>query len=155
MWKHKDIHIGYDEAGKIPRLTFELCDPFIAVGNTFVTGDVNLECYPEQMPNQRILLSSAESTDTELFDTYKLCAMKMLEGDDDYFVVDLNCEMSLHPTMNGQPYPPLLEQSVIDDAMSKNELFRTVILDGALPRKTLSMGHSYDKRYYLESRKIK
>ena len=103
------IHIGYDEAGKIPRITFELCDPFIAVGNTFVTGDVNLECYPEQMPNQRILLSSAESTDTELFDTYKLCAMKMLEGDDDYFVVDLNCEMSLHPTMNGQPYPPLLE----------------------------------------------
>lgn len=41
------------------------------------------------------------------------------------------------------------------DAMSKNELFRTVILDGALPRKTFSMGHSYDKRYYLESRKIK
>ena len=114
--------IVYDEAGKIPRLTFELCDPFIAVGNTFVTGDVNLDCYPEQMPNQRILLSSAESTDTELFDTYKLCAMKMLEGDDDYFVVDLNCEMSLHPTMNGQPYPPLLEQSVIDDAMSKNEV---------------------------------
>ena len=40
-------------------------------------------------------------------------------------------------------------------AMSKNELFRTVILDGALPRKTFSMGHSYDKRYYLECRKIK
>ena len=40
-------------------------------------------------------------------------------------------------------------------AMSKNELFKTVILDGALPRKTFSMGHSYDKRYYLECRKIK
>ncbi len=25
-------------------------------------------------------------------------------------------------------------------------------LDGALPRKTFSMGHSYDKRYYLEAR---
>ena len=33
--------------------------------------------------------------------------------------------------------------------MKKEELFRTVILDGALPRKTFSMGHSYDKRYYL------
>ena len=41
------------------------------------------------------------------------------------------------------------------EAMSKNELFKTVALDGALPRKTFSMGHSNDKRYYLESRKIK
>lgn len=39
--------------------------------------------------------------------------------------------------------------------MGKEELFKTVILDGALPRKTFSMGHSYDKRYYLECRKIK
>lgn len=39
--------------------------------------------------------------------------------------------------------------------MEKNDLFKTVILDGALPRKTFSMGHSYDKRYYLEARKIR
>ena len=43
----------------------------------------------------------------------------------------------------------------IFEAMPKNELFKTVILDGSLPRKSFSMGHSYDKRYYLESRKIK
>lgn len=41
------------------------------------------------------------------------------------------------------------------DGMQKNELFRTVIYDGALPRKTFSMGHAPDKRYYLECRKIK
>lgn len=39
--------------------------------------------------------------------------------------------------------------------MSKSELFKTVIYDGALPRKTFSMGHAEDKRYYLECRKIK
>ena len=44
---------------------------------------------------------------------------------------------------------------IILDAMKKEDLFKTVILDGALPRKTFSMGHSYDKRYYLEARKIK
>ena len=44
---------------------------------------------------------------------------------------------------------------IIFKPMKKEELFKTVILDGALPRKTFSMGHSYDKRYYLESRKIK
>ncbi len=39
--------------------------------------------------------------------------------------------------------------------MEKNQLFKTVICDGALPRKTFSMGHAADKRYYLECRKIK
>ena len=41
------------------------------------------------------------------------------------------------------------------DGMRKDELFRTVIYDGALPRKTFSMGHAEDKRYYLECKRIK
>ena len=41
------------------------------------------------------------------------------------------------------------------EGMEKSELFKTVIYDGALPRKTFSMGHAVDKRYYLECRKIK
>lgn len=40
-------------------------------------------------------------------------------------------------------------------AMEKNDLFETVIKDGALPRKTFSMGEACDKRYYLEAKKIK
>lgn len=40
-------------------------------------------------------------------------------------------------------------------SMSKNELFKAVILDGPLPRKTFSMGSGRDKRYYLEARRIK
>lgn len=40
-------------------------------------------------------------------------------------------------------------------AMKKEELFPAVIRDGALPRKTFSMGHAEDKRYYLEARRIK
>ena len=38
--------------------------------------------------------------------------------------------------------------------MNKNQLFPTVIKDGALPRKTFSMGHAADKRFYIESRII-
>ncbi|NLC43099.1 MAG: DUF1015 domain-containing protein [Clostridiales bacterium] len=38
--------------------------------------------------------------------------------------------------------------------MNKNDLFKTVIMDGALPRKTFSMGEAHEKRYYLECRKI-
>lgn len=40
------------------------------------------------------------------------------------------------------------------ESMDKNDLFKTVILDGALPRKTFSMGEACDKRFYLEARKI-
>lgn len=43
----------------------------------------------------------------------------------------------------------------IFDGMSKDQLFKTVIFDGALPRKTFSMGHADDKRFYIEARKIK
>lgn len=38
--------------------------------------------------------------------------------------------------------------------MDKSQLFPTVIKDGALPRKTFSMGHAADKRYYIEARSI-
>ncbi len=38
--------------------------------------------------------------------------------------------------------------------MHKSELFKTVILDGALPRKTFSMGEAKEKRFYMEARKI-
>ncbi|SDN76006.1 DUF1015 domain-containing protein [Acetanaerobacterium elongatum] len=40
-------------------------------------------------------------------------------------------------------------------AMEKPDLFRTVILDGALPRKTFSMGEACEKRFYLEARRIR
>lgn len=39
--------------------------------------------------------------------------------------------------------------------MEKEDLFRTVLYDGSLPRKTFSMGHARDKRYYLEARAIR
>ena len=39
--------------------------------------------------------------------------------------------------------------------ISKNSLFKTIIFDGVLPRKTFSMGEADEKRFYLEARKIK
>ena len=40
-------------------------------------------------------------------------------------------------------------------AMGKEQLFKTVMTDGVLPRKTFSMGHAQDKRYYVEARRIR
>lgn len=36
----------------------------------------------------------------------------------------------------------------------KEDLFKGVIMDGVLPRKTFSMGEANEKRYYMESRRI-
>eukprot|EP00668_Euglena_longa_P001748 GGOE01002058.1.p1 GENE.GGOE01002058.1~~GGOE01002058.1.p1 ORF type:complete len:1069 (+),score=312.14 GGOE01002058.1:410-3208(+) len=38
--------------------------------------------------------------------------------------------------------------------ISKHTFFRTVILDGAFPRKTFSMGEADEKRFYVEARQI-
>jgi hypothetical protein len=38
--------------------------------------------------------------------------------------------------------------------MPKSDLFKTVIMDGSLPRKTFSMGEAHEKRFYFEARRI-
>ena len=40
-------------------------------------------------------------------------------------------------------------------AIPKNSFFRTVVKDGAFPRKTFSMGEASEKRFYIECRRIK
>jgi len=39
-------------------------------------------------------------------------------------------------------------------AMKKEDLFKTVILDGALPHKTFSLGKANEKRFYMEARRL-
>lgn len=58
--------------------------------------------------------------------------------------VEVAYQLGVQPGNAGFYLPP----------MPKEELFHTVILDGALPHKTFSIGKARDKRYYIESRKI-
>ena len=39
--------------------------------------------------------------------------------------------------------------------VEKTAFFRSIMLDGVLPRKTFSMGQAREKRYYLEARRIR
>ncbi len=39
-------------------------------------------------------------------------------------------------------------------AMDKGDLFKTIVTDGAMPRKTFSLGEAVEKRYYLECRRL-
>lgn len=57
---------------------------------------------------------------------------------------DVTVELALKANNIGILLPPII----------KNDLFKTVILEGKLPRKTFSMGEAHEKRYYLEAKKI-
>lgn len=58
---------------------------------------------------------------------------------------DVVNELGVKPGNMGFFFPPI----------SKHSLFKTIIFDGALPRKTFSMGEADEKRFYLEARRIK
>lgn len=40
------------------------------------------------------------------------------------------------------------------EPLSKTDFFKTIVFDGAFPRKTFSLGEPEEKRYYLEARRI-
>lgn len=58
---------------------------------------------------------------------------------------DVVRQLSMQPNTLGFLLPPI----------AKEELFATVIADGSLTRKTFSMGHAWDKRFYFECRAIR
>lgn len=47
-----------------------------------------------------------------------------------------------------------LTTSFLFSAVDKSSFFKSIVLEGVLPKKTFSMGEAQDKRYYLECRKI-
>lgn len=69
----------------------------------------------------------------------KNCEIDYIHGD------DVVAELSMKDNSIGFLLP----------SMEKSDLFKTIVTDGILPRKTFSMGEACDKRFYVEARKIK
>lgn len=111
----------YDEAGKIDQEMFTLTTPFVTQNTNFITGaNFNPKCMPWQFPNQILYCSSAEDVFTELYRAYKDGAKEMLMGNPEYFVCDVDVNFSLNPTMYGEKFTPLLEKSVVEEALAQN-----------------------------------
>ena len=81
--------------------------------------------------------------------TIQLVIDKMLEekkGEVDYIHgVDVTLELGMKDGNLG----------IILPDVSKEKFFSDMLKDGAYPRKTFSIGHANEKRYYMEARKIK
>ncbi len=112
----------YDESGFAPDELFTASLPFITQNSDFrLGGDVDVLTFPKQFPNQAIFASSASSTDTFFYRIYKEYSQRMMIGDPNYFVADINSDVVINATYNGKLYPvPLLSQETIDNAMREN-----------------------------------
>ncbi|MBQ4152778.1 MAG: DUF1015 domain-containing protein [Oscillospiraceae bacterium] len=113
--------------------------PEEGIGQTFkyVTGD-NMGQVSILNPDANLCVGTLQG----FIDTY----LKNYGGKVDYIHGDeVVISLSAQPDSIGLILPK----------MEKSDLFETIQKDGVLPRKTFSMGHANDKRFYLECRKIK
>jgi len=120
--KRSNLNI-YDESGFAPEELFVTSMPFITQDSNFkLGGNVDVSLIPKEFPNQAIFASSASSTDTYFYDRYREYSKRMILGDPNYFVADINCDVVINATHNGKKYPvSLLTQQEIDDAMKQNK----------------------------------
>lgn len=98
--------------------------------------DVNLVTIPD--PKANLAVGSLQAFLDLLVSEKKADRIDYVHGAEVVF------ELGAQPGNLGFYLPPI----------DKADLFKTVILDGALPRKTFSMGAARDKRFYMESRKL-
>ena len=120
--KRSNVNI-YDEAGTIPKDFFDATEPFVTQSSDFKTGtSYDPDVYPQEVPNLRLYVGSASDTNSLFWEKYREGAKQMLIGNDKYFVADLNCEIPLHPSINGIPVKPLLSQDEIDRKRRENEI---------------------------------
>lgn len=111
----------FDESCIIPDDFFVRAEPFTTQSSDFKTGEgIDVEIFPQALPNQNLYLSSAGDTNSHLWEVYKDCARRMAMGFDDCFVADITCEIPLNPTIDGKPYTPLFERSKVDAMMRTN-----------------------------------
>lgn len=121
--------VVFDECGFLDADMMHTYAAFVIVNKSFATGkdrDGNridmgrLRCIPNQVPNQLFYISSASSTDTEFYKLYRDFAKRMIMGDTDYFVCQIDCDVVLHPTLHGKEITPLYSKTTIEAALRSN-----------------------------------
>lgn len=132
-----------------------------------VVTDVDVDDLVHKMTEELGLSDSAEQNFTAIIDG-KACDFGITKPTSNLTVGSLQTFLDKYLNENGGKIDYIHGENVVKSlcgvpntvgfllpSMTKDELFPTVIKDGALPRKTFSMGHANDKRFYCEARIIK
>lgn len=111
--------VVFDECGFLDENMMNVYAAFTIVNRGFkMGGNVNMEtlqAMPKEIPNQLLYISSASSIDTPFYAKYRDFSKRMIMGDKNYFVADVNCDVVIHGTKNGKIYPAaLLSQETVD-----------------------------------------
>lgn len=117
-----DGSVLFDETAWQTAEQMAAVESFAATDTTFVTGqEKNHYKIPKQMPLQLLYASSAGDVEFPFYAKYKQFAMKMFEGNDDYFVCDINANTILNfSTMDGEKMQAHITQEAIDKAMDED-----------------------------------
>ena len=74
--------------------------------------------------------------------------------DEKNFEIDYIHDIDALKKLSGENNSAGLEMPPFDES-AKRDFFKIISKSGAMPRKTFSMGHAQEKRFYLEARRIK
>lgn len=76
---------------------------------------------PPAFPLQLMYTSSAGNVDTDLYDKYCLYAKKMIMGDRNYYVCDLNIDAILHhTTVDGKPIKSHISEELVSKSLQED-----------------------------------
>ena len=89
-------------------------------------------------PNVRLVAGALQEFIDEFIEGYPLAKVDYIHGE-----ASLE-KLAATPQCTGFYLP----------ALDKCDFFQTIALEGALPRKTFSLGEAEEKRYYVECRRI-
>lgn len=116
----------FDESGFLSEEMMNVYSAFAIVNKTMKTGKdasghsidaVRQRVFPTNIPNQRFFISSASDTSTPFYGFYRQFAKRQIEGDPDYCVLHIDCNLCFNPTLKGQLVAPLLTRSQVDSEM--------------------------------------
>jgi len=112
----------YDEGAWQSREQMSTTENFTNVDASFALGtEVNPKEDPLNIPLQLLYCSSAGDVEYPFYEKYRSFAMKMLVGDKNYFVCDLNAYTVLnHSTVDGKPIKSHLTKEQIDKSIDED-----------------------------------
>ncbi len=132
----------------IHRIIFNAEDDFIIGLKKRLDGDYSSYLYSKEkgkvplkmMKNAPMCYKVVQDYIDEYLLSHKHCSVDYIHDEDELINVANKNENSI---------------AILMPALTKEDVFDYIAKDEVLPRKTFSMGHAYEKRYYLEGKKIK
>lgn len=119
----------FDESGFLSDEMMNVYGAFAIVNKDLKTGKdssgrsidpIRQRTFATDIPNQKIYISSASSTDTKFYRLYREFSKKQIIGDPDYCVLHIDCELAFSPTLRGEVITPLLSRKTVENEMRTN-----------------------------------